>query len=300
VAPNGYRWWYLDALSDDGAHGLTIIGFVGSVFSPYYAWARRRGFADPENYCAINVALYGRGGKRWCMTERGARDVARDEDHFAVGPSAMAWRDGSLEITIAETTVPVPRRVRGVVRLTPSALSDHQERLDAAGLHGWQPVAPFARVTAAFESPALRWSGAGYHDMNWGAEPLEKAFTSWTWSRAAVKDAAYVLYDTQRRDGSRYAFALRFDAQGRASPCPMPKTVALGRSAWHMDLETPSETPATIISPLEDTPFYARSLVAAQIDGAPVTSFHESLSLDRFRNPVVQAMLPFRMPRRAS
>jgi carotenoid 1,2-hydratase len=27
---------------------------------------------------------------------------------------------------------------------------------------------------------------------------------------------------------------------------------------------------------------------------------HESLDLDRFRSPVVQAMLPFRMPRRTS
>ena len=40
VPSGGYRWWYLDGLSDDGRHGLTIIGFVGSVFSPYYARAR--------------------------------------------------------------------------------------------------------------------------------------------------------------------------------------------------------------------------------------------------------------------
>ena len=43
VPPGGYAWWYVDALSDDGRHGLTIIAFIGSVFSPYYACARRRG-----------------------------------------------------------------------------------------------------------------------------------------------------------------------------------------------------------------------------------------------------------------
>ena len=42
VRPGGYAWWYVDALSDDGQHGLTIIAFIGSVFSPYYAWARAR------------------------------------------------------------------------------------------------------------------------------------------------------------------------------------------------------------------------------------------------------------------
>ena len=36
--------------------GLTIIAFVGSVFSPYYHWSGR---AEPENHVAINVALYG-------------------------------------------------------------------------------------------------------------------------------------------------------------------------------------------------------------------------------------------------
>ena len=34
VQPGGYAWWYVDALSDDGCHGLTIIAFVGSVFRP--------------------------------------------------------------------------------------------------------------------------------------------------------------------------------------------------------------------------------------------------------------------------
>ena len=36
-------------LSDDERHGLSIISFVGSVFSPYYKFARRTAGADPEN-----------------------------------------------------------------------------------------------------------------------------------------------------------------------------------------------------------------------------------------------------------
>ena len=49
---------------------------------------------------------------------------------------------------------------------------------------------------------------------------------------------------------------------------------------------------------LEDTPFYNRSLVAAHWQGQPVLAMHESLDLGRFTQPIVQAMLPFRMPRR--
>ena len=71
VERNGYLWWYFDALSDDGRLGFTVIAFVGSVFSPYYAAARRAGRGDPDHHCAINVALYGEGPHRWAHTERG-------------------------------------------------------------------------------------------------------------------------------------------------------------------------------------------------------------------------------------
>ena len=33
--PVAMAGWYVDAISDDGRHGLTIIAFIGSVFSPY-------------------------------------------------------------------------------------------------------------------------------------------------------------------------------------------------------------------------------------------------------------------------
>jgi carotenoid 1,2-hydratase len=48
---------------------------------------------------------------------------------------------------------------------------------------------------------------------------------------------------------------------------------------------------------LEDTPFYARSVLETEVFGKRATAMHESLSLTRFSKPWVQAMLPFRMPR---
>ena len=76
VPPSGYRWWYLDGLSADGQRGLTVIAFVGSVFSPYYAAARRRQEAvAPARFCAINVALYGPNRTAWAMTERSDRTL---------------------------------------------------------------------------------------------------------------------------------------------------------------------------------------------------------------------------------
>src|SRR6056297_1090452 len=66
VVDDGYLWWYVDAISDDGKQAITMIIFVGSVFSPYYAKARRKALTPAENHCAFNTILYGPAGKkRW-------------------------------------------------------------------------------------------------------------------------------------------------------------------------------------------------------------------------------------------
>jgi carotenoid 1,2-hydratase len=83
-----------------------VIAFVGSVFSPYYAWARRRGRMDPHAHCAVNVALYGDGGHRWAMTERGQANLLRRPEALVIGPSSMTWRDGALVLDLDEVTAP--------------------------------------------------------------------------------------------------------------------------------------------------------------------------------------------------
>ena len=272
---------------------------MGSVFSPYYALARRRGGADPENHCALNVALYGEGGHRWSMTERGRRSMARDATSFTVGPSAMRWEGGSLVIDIDEVTVPIPSRLRGRVRLTPAAICAHEVRLDAQGLHVWRPVAPFSRIEAVFESPRLSWSGIGYHDSNWGEVPLEDSFESWVWSRAAMRDGAAIIYDTVLRDGSTAAFALDIAGDGSVRETSVPGRLDMSTTFWRMKRHMRAARPFQEVSQLEDSPFYTRTLLRVRTDEGRADAFHESLSLARFRNPVVQAMLPFRMPRRA-
>lgn len=271
---------------------------MGSVFSPYYARARRRGAADPEDFCALNVALYGDSGHRWAMTERGRRWISRDATQFTVGPSAMRWEDGVLVIDIDEVTVPIPSRLRGQVRLTPSAVCAHEVRLDRQGQHVWRPVAPFSRIEAVFEKPALRWSGIGYHDSNWGHVPLEESFESWVWSRAAMTDGAAIVYDTVLRDSGTSAFALHINADGSVMDLELPPRREMPTTFWRMARHMRAARGFEVAALFEDSPFYARTLLKLQTEEGVADAFHESLSLKRFRNPVVQMMLPFRMPRR--
>ena len=299
VEHGGYAWWYVDALSDDGQSGLVVIAFIGSVFSPYYASARRRWAGDPLDHCALNVALYRRNGGRWAMTERRRSAVHRTTNALAIGPSCLSWDGQELAISISETTVPVPSALRGRVRVFPTAIADRTFALDPEGRHRWQPVAPSARVELELESPGLRWSGSGYVDSNDGALPLEASFANWTWSRAAVGRESTVLYDVTRRGGDALSLALRFDRHGAVQDFELPPEARLPPTKWRVGRTTRADggERATIIRTLEDAPFYARSSIAVRLLGEPTVSIHESLSLDRFATRWVQALLPFRMPR---
>jgi carotenoid 1,2-hydratase len=293
VEAGGYEWWYVDAISDDGRHALTLIGFIGSVFSPYYAWANRKTPAPAENFCAFNIALYGPGAARWAMTERHAAALHRSADVLQIGPSHLRWTGTQLAARIIERGAPLPRRVRGGFTLTPTALQPQSFALDAAGHHRWRPIAPAARIEVAFTAPEVRWSGHAYFDTNAGDRPLAADFRRWDWSRTGRR----LLYDMQMKDGTARNLALAVGADGGLTPFAAPAPYALPKTAWRLPRTTRSDAAARVETTLEDTPFYARSVISTVLGGEAATGVHESLSMSRFTNPVVQMMLPFRMPR---
>ena len=285
---------------------MTIIVFIGSVFSPYYAWARRRGQGDPRNHCAINVALYGRaGGKRWALTERGRDALHQSAEGLTIGPSAVRWDGSTLTVKIRERAAPLPYPVRGTVHISPTGITQRDFALDEAsggtgGRHRWWPIAPCARVEVRMQEPPIAWTGHGYLDMNAGDQPLEQGFLGWDWSRTDLGGETAILYDTLGRGGAGMAIAVGIGADGSVRDIPAPPRVPLPATAvWRIGRGTRCEPEgrACVERTLEDTPFYARSLIRTRLLDRPVIAMHESLKLTRFASPWVQILLPFRMPR---
>ncbi len=269
------------------------------MFSPYY---KKSGRSDPIDHCALNVALYGPGA-RWTMTERPRRAIERDPSNLVIGPSSVRWEDGALAIDIVEGDtrlfVPWQRPVRGRVRVIPEALNRAAFALDARENHIWHCLAPRARIEVEMTSPGLSWSGKAYLDHNRGAEPLEKGFNTWHWSRAHLKEGALVCYEGERRDGSLFASALRFGGDGVPEPVELPPIARLPASGWRVERRTRSDIGvAAVRRTWEDTPFYARSELASRFLGEEVVAVQESLDMRRFSSPLVQFMLPYRMPRK--
>ncbi|WP_208454606.1 carotenoid 1,2-hydratase [Jannaschia marina] len=299
VPPGGYAWWYVDGVSDDGARAISVIGFIGSVFSPWYHWSGR---ADPANHCCLNVATYGPGG-RFAMTDRGRDALRPTETRLRIGPSEMHWTGQELRIDVNEiASLPRVGRMRGRIVLTPDAVTGVELPLTDDGAHVWRPFAPVARIRVDLDAPGWQFSGHGYFDANFGTRPLESDFTYWTWGRFPTRAGAACFYDAARRDGSALEAAFAFDGTGAGRVVPAPPRTAFRRSNWLLRRETradPGTTPRQV-KPMLDAPFYNRAVVETVIDGERVQGVHEALDLRRYANPLLKPMLAVRVPRRRS
>ncbi|MGZ2259921.1 carotenoid 1,2-hydratase [Roseobacter sp. A03A-229] len=284
-------------MSDCGKRAVSVIGFIGSVFSPWYRWSGRR---NPQNHVCINVATYGRGG-RFTMTDRGAAALRQTNSRFEVGPSMMRWERDQLVIDVDEISgPPLINRIRGQIRVSPTALTDVELPLTADGAHIWRPFAPSARIEVEIDRPGWQWQGDGYFDANFGSRALEEDFSYWTWGRFPTASGATCFYDATRLDGSELAAGFRFDQSGHAETIALPPKARLRRSLWAVKRETRADTgfiPRQKLAML-DAPFYTRSAVETQLDGERVTGVHEALDLRRFRSPLLKPMLAVRVPRR--
>ena len=254
------------------------------------------------------------------MTERGRDSVSRTAEQLVIGPSQLKWMGDHLRIDLNEISVPLPKRVLGTVRVYPHALFTYSNALDDQGKHRWGPIAPCARVEVDLEQPGLKWQGHGYLDSNEGDELITVPFKIWDWSRARLADGSTaVIYDVTQTNGVQTVLAERFKPDGtHESFTPAAQREQLPRTWWRVDRgvrsggaahddaasstppsPTPPTPPSKILDTLEDTPFYARSLLQTTLLGERVTAVHETLEPLRLRGLGVRMMLPWRMPRRA-
>ena len=236
------------------------------------------------------------------MTERGRTALRRSATELAIGPSTVTFDGQSVVFHLDERSTPWGSPVRGIVRVTPTAMTNRTFALDAAGAHRWSPLAPIAHVEVDLGKPHLHWTGRGYLDTNDGDCPLESSFQNWHWARATTRDSATILYDVRPLDGAARCLTLRIDQDGGVTEMAPPPVAMLPKSRWRVARAARADagTSARVLATLEDAPFYARSLIATHVHGEAMTAVHESLSLTRFDTRWVQCLLPFRMPRRAA
>jgi carotenoid 1,2-hydratase len=225
------------------------------------------------------------------MTEHKRKRIARAPSRLQIAASKLEWDGDALQIAVDEICAPLPRRIRGCLSVRPAAFT--ARALCLAERHHWQPIAPRARIEVRLDEPRVVWQGDAYFDSNWGGEPLEAAFGSWQWSRRHAGNATVIAYDTLLRAGREQSLALKISGDGSIEALPLEPALALPATLWRIPRQVRSAVGVLGLQTLEDTPFYARSLLGTEQGDM----MHESLSLTRLVAPLTRAMLPFRMPR---
>ena len=285
----------MDGLSDDGTKAVSVIAFIGSVFSPWYSWSGRK---NPHDFCSINIVTYGKGG-RWTMTERRERHVKLTENSFRVGPSKLEWDGKKLVLEFSEITIPHFDKIEGCITVTPESVNDLEVLLKPDGTHIWRPFSPISRIEIKTNKKGWSWQGNAYLDGNFGTRALEQDFNYWTWSRLPFKDKCLTFYDADLVDGSNTNIALRFNKNGSVEEVEAPPLQPISKTKWLIKRVARSDRE---FSPYQsrallDAPFYSRSELVTQIDKEQTTGVHETLDMKRFTNPLIKPLLCAKIPR---
>ena len=268
----------MDGISDDGSMAISIIAFIGSVFSPWYSWSGRK---NPHNHCSLNVVTYGKRG-RWTMTERKEKSIGLDANNFQIGPSNICWNGKSLDINFKEITIPHLDSLEGTISIYPEYITDIEVLLKPDGTHIWRPFAPISRIKVETNKKGWKWEGNAYLDGNFGTRALEQDFSYWTWSRLPCKEGSIAFYDANRRKGKPLSVSLKFYSDGLVKEMIAPPETQLSRSLWAVQRKTRSDIDykPKQIKHMLDAPFYTRSGIKTKIYGEEMIGVHEALDLN--------------------
>lgn len=205
--PGSYEWWYFDAQSSDG-YSIVVIFYEGNPFSKRYIKGISSG---KENlavfYPAISISLYKEGHPIFYTFE----EFTPDECNFsAEEPLGNAGNNSFTGEKIGEQLqyqINLDHKlengdsISGSLRFTSTDLkfSLLDSSSEASSAHVWNLVMPSANVHGKLRlggttSETIHFKGTGYHDHNFGTEPMKDTFDEWYWGRYHLGESTLVYY----------------------------------------------------------------------------------------------------------
>lgn len=284
-----YRWFYADVTA--GPFSAVCIFMLGSLFSPRYSVAARRG-GRPLEHSAVNFALYHEGVRRlWVLSEY-PRAELESPGRLRIGRSTLTYSgEGTVRMDVEDSTAPWGRPVRASLTLRPMTPVGEVVRLMPDLPHYWQALAPRARARLEVPSLGVEADGLGYHDTNHGDELLGARLSGWHWARTHGEGETVVDYHLP--DGVPSLRVVAREAGVRCEREVAHEARPTNMTGW--GLRVPSRLHAgnqLVGEPrlLESSPFYAR-LEARQ---GTLDSLGEVADFRRFHSPFIRWMAHFR------
>lgn len=206
--PGSYEWWYFDAQSIDG-YSIVVIFYEGNPFSKRYIKAIAEGKNNlAAHFPALSISLYKDGRPLFYAFE----EFTADECSFSTEtPGGNAGRnrfegekDGNNLVYRVELNQAVANgdSIKGVLEFRSADQAYQMNENDGdntESAHRWNLIQPKAAVTGELKlsgssAESISFDGSGYHDHNFGSEPMKDTFDEWYWGRYHLGNVTLIYY----------------------------------------------------------------------------------------------------------
>lgn len=220
--PEGYEWWYFDALSDDGSEAIVVMFLDNFILSPHYnsnSSARFAGddlsdssgneIASPERFPAI-IFTYYRDGKPVyrAVSEFPSNNFDAGSGNFPecrIGKNSFTFKSapyGDGYLLSIDTEYRKDKRIKANFEwllIESDFLSDNEADFKSA--YAWNLVSPRSDVTGRINITdkhdrsidEINFRGTGYHDHNRDNRWIPDSIEEWQRGRAHFPDATVIF-----------------------------------------------------------------------------------------------------------
>ena len=188
---DAFEWWYFDSEFTDGTK-------VVAVFLTKYKFDLN-GPAHPT--VTLDISLPdGRKISQEASDERGALiRASREKCDVRVKDNFFRYKDdGSYEVHVAIDDVRFDCLMKPILPMWRPG-TGHTYFGEAANKYlAWFVAVPAADLsgTLALGNQTRNLEGKGYHDHNWGNEPMQNIINHWYWARVTFDDYTMIASDT--------------------------------------------------------------------------------------------------------
>ncbi len=220
-ALGGYEWWYFDGWDDQNELGFVIIFYDGNPFSTRYIKHSEKKVMDPSEFPAISISIYKKGKPiyySFTEADKSEADFSTEniEGHVLANSFSGSFEDGELCYHIKlQESLPTGDHLQAELKFKGrKGVEGFTQQRDED--HLWNLIQSRAEVSGSFmvNGKKLNFQGSGYHDHNYGDEPMDRSFTDWYWGRFHFGDKSLVYYVMNKKEGQDYR-AWIFDREGK-------------------------------------------------------------------------------------
>lgn len=220
--PEGFEWWYFDALSDDGSEAIVVMFLDNFILSPHYnshsgdrlsshdpVHVTGNGNSSTNRFPAIIFTYYRDGKPVYRATnEFGANEFSAGDEKLPgcrIGKNSFTFKSapyGDGYVLSIDTEYRKNKRIKANFEWL-SIESDFLAREDAdqQSAYSWNLVSPRSDVTGRINIinkhnrsiDEINFRGTGYHDHNRDNRWIPDSIQEWQRGRAHFPDATVIF-----------------------------------------------------------------------------------------------------------